>query len=197
MLTLGGVGIATTIGLLTTDLRNDPSGRITIGMTGFAGALFLGGGIYGLLTLSEEEKLYRDFATSLGTTSAAGLPHLIGSTEERLFKLADRARTERLIAGSVSAVISLGFLGGFVKTQFDASRSPDDYPLSIAMGGLALINAINSATFFLIPRPVERFSRVWAADSGRLTLPPPSFSLAPLQTGKTITGGMLSVSGAF
>lgn len=199
LMTMGGFEIATTIGLLTTDLRNHTSGRVTIGATALAGALSLGGGIYGLLALSEEEKLYRDFATSLGTTSAAGLPHLIDRTEERLFKLADRARTGRLVAGSATAGVSLFFLWMFASTQLDASRETNDYALSIEYGGLATIAAASSAALFLFPTPVERFSKVWASDSGRprLLLPPPTFSLAPLQTDKTITGAMLSMSGAF
>ncbi|MDI1429845.1 hypothetical protein [Polyangium sorediatum] len=194
MLTIGGFGVATTIGLLTTDLRNDPSGRVTIGASALSGALLLGGGIYGLLTLSEEEKLYRDFATSLRATSAAGLPSLIDRTEERLFKLAARARTGRLITGSAFTGVSLLCLGMFAKTQLE---EPGNYTLSMEYGGLATISAAASAAFFLFPTPVERFASAWAADSGRLMLPPPTFSLTPVQSGKTITGAMLSVSGAF
>ncbi len=83
-----------------------------IGLTSLVSAAGIGGGIYTLLVSSDEEKLYRDFATSFGTTSAEGLPYLVGRTEARLFDLAAKARRSRLIGASVTAGMALLYVGG-------------------------------------------------------------------------------------
>ncbi len=65
------------------------------------------------------------------------------------------------------------------------------------MGASGVAMGLVSAWQFTNLTPIERFSRVWEKDSSRLRLPPPSFSVAPIQIGNKTAGGMLTVSGVF
>lgn len=195
--TIGGAAIAGGVGFLATDLRNDPYWPTFLVSGAILGAASIGGGIYNLLVLSEEEELYRGFATSFATTSAADLPYLVSRTEAHLFDLAAKARRQRMIGAGVNAGISLVSLGAVAAFQLAPSLRIMAFPMTMSFGYLGALTALSSVSQLLYLTPSERFVRVWEKDSSRLRLPPPTFSAAPIQMGNKVAGGIFTVSGAF
>ena len=154
------------------------------------GGITAGLGILQLARTSDEEDLYRVYATAAASPVPADRAAAVAWAERALFGLRDHARHKRAVSRVWSFVlIGLG-VSGFVVNEIAASASTPRLSSDVAWEGRLTFGSFFAlgATFAVssfVPEPIERVAEVWESDPGRVrarapvTRPQVSFAPAP------------------
>lgn len=185
-LSVGALFAAGSVALFTThDTAKTPYPYFAAGYS----AVFLGEGLWTLLSTPDETRAYERYMHDLESADPEDRAAALMHAEQNLFALRHNLQLRRKAIRVSSIILLAAGIGGLALTEIPTTTDPTGdhgsvWPARVLFGSFLGLGATALVSSF-VPYPVERLANMWESDPGRVRANPmlPNVAFAPSRGG--------------